>query len=123
VLLWEAHSIRSVVPRFFDGTLPDFNFGTANGASAVAGLAEELRSIVERHGAYTAIANGRFKGGYITRHYGQPEAGIHAVQLELTQCTYMQEHLPFAYDEALAARVHPLLEALVETALERVQQA
>ena len=123
VLLWEAHSIRSVVPRFFDGRLPDFNFGTSNGASAVAGLADELRSIVERHGAFTAIANGRFKGGYITRHYGQPEAGIHAVQLELTQCTYMQEQLPFAYDEALAGHVQPLLEALVSTALERVQSA
>ncbi|CAH2925881.1 MAG: N-formylglutamate deformylase (EC [uncultured Paraburkholderia sp.] len=121
VLLWEAHSIRSRVPRFFEGRLPDFNFGTSNGASAVAGLAEELAAVVERHGGYSAVANGRFKGGYITRHYGQPSQGVHAVQLELSQITYMQEQLPYAYDEALAAKIEPLLEQLVATALERVK--
>ena len=69
-LLWEAHSIRSHVPRFFDGKLSDFNFGTAGGESAAAGLAEKLEAMVVKQGAYTAVANGRFKGGYITRHYG-----------------------------------------------------
>jgi N-formylglutamate deformylase len=123
VLLWEAHSIRSHVPRFFAGRLPDFNFGTSNGASAVAGLGEELAAVVERHGAYSAVANGRFKGGYITRQYGQPSQGVHAVQLELSQITYMQEQLPYAYDETLAAQVEPLLEQLVATALERVKAA
>ncbi|WMY06953.1 N-formylglutamate deformylase [Paraburkholderia phenoliruptrix] len=121
VLLWEAHSIRSRVPRFFEGRLPDFNFGTSNGASAVAGLAEELAAVVERHGGYSAVANGRFKGGYITRHYGEPSQRVHAVQLELSQITYMQEQLPYAYDEALAAKIEPLLEQLVATALERVK--
>ncbi|AFT85372.1 N-formylglutamate deformylase [Paraburkholderia phenoliruptrix] len=121
VLLWEAHSIRSCVPRFFEGRLPDFNFGTSNGASAVAGLAEELAAVVERHGGYSAVANGRFKGGYITRHYGEPSQGVHAVQLELSQITYMQEQVPYAYDEALAAEIEPLLEQLVATALERVK--
>ncbi|MGA7782449.1 MAG: N-formylglutamate deformylase [Paraburkholderia sp.] len=123
VLLWEAHSIRSHVPRFFEGRLPDFNFGTANGASAVAGLAEALAAVVERHGAYTTIANGRFKGGYITRQYGQPAEGVHAVQLELTQITYMEEQMPYAYDETRAAQVEPLLDELVKTALERVRAA
>ncbi|CAB3698745.1 hypothetical protein LMG22037_03383 [Paraburkholderia phenoliruptrix] len=121
VLLWEAHSIRSRVPRFFEGRLPDFNFGTSNGASAVAGLAEELAAVVERHGGYSAVANGRFKGGYITRHYGEPSQRVHAVQLELSQITYMQEQLPYAYDEALAAKIEPLLKQLVATALERVK--
>ncbi|MEX3764184.1 N-formylglutamate deformylase [Paraburkholderia phenoliruptrix] len=121
VLLWEAHSIRSRVPRFFEGRLPDFNFGTSNGASAVAGLAEELAAVVERHGGYSAVANGRFKGGYITRHYGEPSQGVHAVQLELSQITYMQEQVPYAYDEALAAKIEPLLEQLIATALERVK--
>jgi N-formylglutamate deformylase len=120
VLLWEAHSIRSHVPRFFEGRLPDFNFGTANGASAAAGLADALAAIVTRHGGYTAAANGRFKGGYITRHYGVPGEGIHAVQLELSQITYMEERMPYSYDDALAAKVEPLLETLVTTALERV---
>jgi N-formylglutamate deformylase len=120
VLLWEAHSIRSVVPRFFDGRLPDFNFGTADGTTAVAGLADMLAEIVKQDGRYTAIANGRFKGGYITRRYGQPAEGVHSVQLELTQATYMEETLPFAYDEARASQVQPLLERLVSAALERV---
>jgi N-formylglutamate deformylase len=124
VLLWEAHSIRSHVPRFFEGRLPDFNFGTSNGASAVAGLAEDMAAIVERYdGGYTAVANGRFKGGYITREYGRPSQGVHALQLELSQITYMEEHMPYAYDETSAAKVEPLLEALVVKALERVTTA
>ncbi|WP_206996733.1 N-formylglutamate deformylase [Trinickia mobilis] len=120
VLLWEAHSIRSHVPRFFEGRLPDFNFGTADGASAAAGLAEALAAIVTGHGGYTAVANGRFKGGYITRRYGVPGDGIHAVQLELSQITYMEEQLPYSYDDTLAVKIEPLLETLVATALERV---
>ena len=120
VLLWEAHSIRSEVPRFFDGQLPDFNFGTADGASALPGLADELATIVSGHGGYTAVANGRFKGGYITRAYGKPEAGVHAVQLELVQRTYMDESPPYAYDEARAAQVAPLIESVVQAALARV---
>ncbi|SAL24060.1 N-formylglutamate deformylase [Caballeronia humi] len=123
VLLWEAHSIRSVVPRFFDGRLPDFNFGTADGATAVTGVAEALADIVNKDRRYTSTANGRFKGGYITRRYGQPSAGVHAMQLELTQITYMQETLPFAYDETRAAEVQPLLEKLLTVALEHVKAA
>ncbi|SAL23770.1 N-formylglutamate amidohydrolase [Caballeronia peredens] len=123
VLLWEAHSIRSVVPRFFDGRLTDFNFGTADGASAAPGLAEHLAGIVERDGRYTTIANGRFKGGYITRKYGRPADGVHSIQLELTQITYMKETAPFAYDEALASKVEPLLRELVTSALAYVSAA
>jgi N-formylglutamate deformylase len=123
VLLWEAHSIRSHVPRFFEGQLPDFNFGTASGASAAPGMAEALVECVKRHGGFTAVANGRFKGGYITRQYGQPKEGIHAVQLELSQITYMQQTRPYGYDEALASRVVPLLDALIDEALERVSRA
>lgn len=121
-LLWEAHSIRSRVPRFFDGSLPDFNFGTANGTSAATGLAEALVERVVQHGGYTAVANGRFKGGYITRHYGVPEKGIHAVQLELAQLTYMEEQRPYAYDLSKAARLMPLLETLLKAALAWVRR-
>ena len=122
-LLWESHSIRSHVPRFFDGKLSDFNFGTAGGESAVAGLAEKLEAMVLRQGAYTAVANGRFKGGYITRHYGAPQDGIHAVQLELSQVTYMEETRPYAYDEARAGEVAPLMRELVQCALDAVRAA
>ncbi|MHC1481354.1 N-formylglutamate deformylase [Frateuria aurantia] len=117
VLLWEAHSIRSRVPRFFDGQLPDFNFGTVDGASAVDGLAEALVASVEAEGRYSAVANGRFKGGYITRQYGRPDQGVHALQLELAQRTYMQETRPYAYDEGKARQLVPLVEDLLQTAL------
>jgi len=118
VLLWEAHSIRSAVPRFFDGRLPDFNFGTADGATTVTGLAEALARIVTSDGRYTSIANGRFKGGYITRHYGAPGSGVHALQLEMCQSTYMDEQAPFGYRSALAARVQPLLQRMLNAVLE-----
>lgn len=89
VVLLDAHSILSKVPRFFEGQLPDFNFGSANGASCSA----ELISNVEQLDLlpYSSIVNGRFKGGYITRGYGKPDKNIHAVQLELSQHTYMDE--------------------------------
>ncbi|MEX3963667.1 N-formylglutamate deformylase [Paraburkholderia sp. EG286B] len=121
VLLWEAHSIRSQVPRLFDGILPDFNFGTAGGGSAVPGLAEEMAKIVEDYGSYSVVANGRFRGGYITREYGRPHEGIHAIQLELAQRTYMDEDFPYAYDNSRAALIEPLLERLVSRAVEAVR--
>lgn len=117
-LLWEAHSIRSEVPRFFDGRLPDFNLGTANGASCRAGLGEVLLDVVQRHGGYSGVLNGRFKGGQITRQYGQPAQGIDAIQLELSQRTYMQEDRPYPYVAQLAAEVQPLLRQLLQTLLD-----
>jgi N-formylglutamate deformylase len=120
VVLWEAHSIRSVVPRFFDGRLPDLNLGTANGASCDPALAQALLGIARAAGAYTAVLNGRFKGGYNTRRYGAPARGVHAVQLEMTQRCYMQEALPFAYLPELAAGVQPVLRRLLEAALAHI---
>lgn len=112
-LLWDAHSIRSVVPRFFDGRLPDLNLGTADGASCAPALAQQLLTIAQAASGYSAVLNGRFKGGYITRHYGQPARKVHAVQLEMTQCSYMQESMPFAYLPDVAAQVQPVLRALL----------
>ncbi|GAB3626475.1 N-formylglutamate amidohydrolase [Pandoraea terrae] len=117
-LLWEAHSIRSVIPRLFDGRLPDLNLGTADGAACGAGIGETLRDIAARHDGYSAVLNGRFKGGYITRAYGKPAENIHAVQLEMTQCAYMEEARPYAYDEAAAARVTPVLRELLRAYLD-----
>jgi N-formylglutamate deformylase len=117
-LLWEAHSIRSLVPRFFQGRLPDFNLGSADGASCGAGLGEHLLAIAQQYGDYRAVLNGRFKGGYITRGYGQPQQNVHAIQLELAQCTYMEEALPYAFDEDKAEQVRPVLRALVSGMLE-----
>lgn len=116
-VLWDAHSIRSVLPRFFEGKLPDFNLGTADGASCAPELAQELLRIAQAALGYTAVLNGRFKGGHITRHYGEPARGIHAVQLEMTQCCYMQEALPFAYLPERAEQVQPHVRQMLEAAL------
>ncbi|MBV6304378.1 N-formylglutamate deformylase [Candidimonas humi] len=123
VLLWEAHSIRSRVPRFFEGRLPDFNFGTARDASTPPGLGQALADLVERDGRYTAVANGRFTGGYITRHYGQPAEGVYAVQLEQSQITYMQESRPYPYLPELADPAAVVVRQAVELAMEWLNKA
>jgi N-formylglutamate deformylase len=110
-LLWDAHSIVSQCPRFFQGRLADLNLGTADGRSCAPGVGEALAKAVE---GYSAVLNGRFKGGYITRRYGDPANRVQAVQLEMACCTYMQECAPYAFDEALAARVRPQLRTLLE---------
>ncbi len=91
VLLWEAHSIRGEVPFLFDGLLPDLNLGTASGTSCSAQLQQRLETALHAQSRYSSVINGRFKGGYITRHYGDPANGIDAVQLEITQRIYMDE--------------------------------
>lgn len=122
VLLWEAHSINSELPRLFDGTLPDLNFGTFENKSAHPGVAAALSEVAERH-QYSWVMNGRFKGGYITRHYGDPENGVHAVQLEMSQKIYMNEDAPFAYRDDLAMAVKPMLSQLVNTAVRAAKGA
>ena len=117
-LLWDAHSIASVVPRFFAGKLPDLNFGSADGASCAASLSAALAAQVQQQQQFTLAVNGRFKGGYITRHYGQPANKVHAIQLEMCQSTYMDETHPFAYRPDLAAQVQPLLRQLIGNVLE-----
>jgi N-formylglutamate deformylase len=120
-LLWDAHSIRSVVPRFFAGRLTDLNLGTADGASCSPVLAATLLQIAQSQREFSAVLNGRFKGGHITRHYGDPARRVHAVQLELTQCAYMQEQWPYAYLPERAVRVQPLLHRLLLAALDFAQ--
>jgi len=111
VVLWEGHSIRSRVPMLFDGRLPDFNLGTADGASCSSGLQQRLQGVLGQSG-YTYVVNGRFKGGYITRQYGRPDHGVDAVQLELAQCTYMDED-SFAWDESKAGTLRLAIEPLL----------
>jgi N-formylglutamate deformylase len=119
-VLLEAHSILSHVPRFFEGQLPDFNFGSANGKSCSIELMQELESI--DFSPYSMVSNGRFKGGYITRAYGAPENDIHAIQLELSQRTYMNEPSNI-YNETLAQQVIPKLEKLVACLLTFAQKS
>ncbi|MEX0923119.1 MAG: N-formylglutamate deformylase [Rhodovibrionaceae bacterium] len=117
VLLWDAHSIRSRVPRFFEGRLPDLNLGTAGGESADPGLEAALLAEAEGIRGYSHVLNGRFKGGYITRAYGNPAEGVHAVQLELSEATYMDEDPPFAFREDLAVGIRPVLHGLIAAGL------
>lgn len=111
-ILLEAHSIRSQVPRFFQGQLPDFNFGNADGKSCSPELISTIAGL--DYAPYTMVCNGRFKGGYITRAFGKPEINYHAIQLELSQFTYMNEQA-MTYNETLAVQVQPKLETLVKT--------
>jgi len=113
-VLFEAHSIRSEVPRLFPGRLPDLNIGTNDGDSIDPGLAKTVSVILAKAKGYTSILNGRFKGGYITRHYGAPVRDIHAVQLELVQETYMDEAPPFAFRPDRAKGIRPHLRRFVE---------
>ncbi len=117
-LLFDAHSIRSEVPRFFEGRLPDFNLGTAGGRAADGALADRLLSVCSRAEAYRSVLNGRFTGGYITRRHGDPANAIHGVQLELSQATYMDEDPPFAYRSDLADAVRPVLKGLLAEMLD-----
>ena len=82
-----------------------------------AALAQELLDIAQQSPGYTSVLNGRFKGGYITRNYGQPEQGVHAVQLEMTQSSYMQEQMPFDYLPETAARIQPTMQRLLQAVL------
>lgn len=116
-VLWEGHSIRSVVPRFFEGRLPDLNFGTGNGVTAAPDLVQRLVAVAAGQQDFTHVVNGRFKGGYITRAYGKPESGVHAVQLEKAQIGYMDETPPFAYRPERADKLKAVLRPLIEAAL------
>lgn len=118
VLLWEAHSIASVLPHLFEGKLPDVCLGTNDGASADAGLLDAVVAPVRAQSQFSQVVNGRFKGGYNTRHHGVPATGIHAIQLEMCQSLYMNEDSPFDYREAEAARFQPLLQQMLGAAVD-----
>jgi N-formylglutamate deformylase len=117
VVLFDAHSIRSRIPRLFDGELPQFNIGTHDGKSCAPALTQAIEAACASPG-YSRVVNSRFKGGWTTRHYGQPEKGIHAVQLELACRGYVDEpdvpspqNWPPAYSETRAAKLRAILKA------------
>jgi N-formylglutamate deformylase len=116
-LLWDAHSIRSEIPWLFEGVLPDLNIGTAAGASAHPSIADAVVRAAQDP-AFSHVLNGRFKGGYITRHYGQPAQHVHAVQLEMCQKTYMSERPPYEYIESRAAAVQPVVRRMLTAAVD-----
>jgi N-formylglutamate deformylase len=117
-VLFDGHSIKSRLPWLFEGTLPELNLGTASGASCAASLRERLARVLAQQSGYTHVVDGRFKGGHITRHYGRPELGVHAVQLEMAWSCYMAEEPPYRIDAQRAARLASLLRDLVQAMLD-----
>lgn len=120
IVLFDAHSIRSRVGRLFEGELPALNLGTNSGASAAAGAVAVAERAMAASG-FSHVTNGRFKGGWITRHYGQPGEGVHALQLEIAQRAYMDEPQGLAIpvwtpDRAagLQAVLKPMLAELID---------
>jgi formiminoglutamase len=124
VVLYDAHSIRSHVPRLFDGQLPNFNIGSNNGATCAPALTAAVEAACGGHG-FTRVTNGRFKGGWTTRHYGDPERDIHAIQMELACRSYMAEptepfspnNWPSAYDPAKAVALRTALMSVMSACL------
>ena len=111
-LLLDLHSIRSHVPRLFDGRLPDLNLGTNSGASCAEALSDAALAALQES-AFSVVRDGRFKGGYITRHYGQPARNVHALQIEIAQECYMLEETPWTYLPERADRLKDALARLV----------
>ena len=112
-VLVDGHSIAAEVPRFFAGRLPDLNLGTSDGRSCDATAQALAAGIVSNAAGFTHVVNGRFKGGFITRRYGAPAAGVHALQLEMTQACYMDEANPTQFDASRAAALVAVLERLL----------
>ncbi len=116
VLLWEGHTIASRVPRFFSGTLPEFSFGSDSGRTFPEQTLVQMMELVADAG-YSCVANQRFKGGHITRHYATPDDGVFSLQLELSQSTYLDEGYPYLWNEDRASRVITVINQLLAMAI------
>ena len=118
VVLFDAHSIKGELPWLFEGRLPDMNLGTVDGTSCAPALRDALAAVFAAEPRFSHVVDGRFKGGHITRHYGRPAEGVHAVQLEMCWSTYMDEDPPWAWHPARAAGVTPLLQRLARAMID-----
>jgi len=114
-ILYDCHSIRSLVPYLFDGKLPDFNIGSNSDASCSPAIEAAVYKACDAAQDYSTVTNGRFKGGWTTRHYGEPDRGFHAIQMELAQCCYMQEQSPWRYDEGKAGQLRVILATILQS--------
>ncbi|WP_299348843.1 N-formylglutamate deformylase [uncultured Shimia sp.] len=115
-ILYDCHSIRSVIPHLFQGILPDFNIGTNNGETCAKAIEAAVVGVCADAKGYTSVLNGRFKGGWTTRHYGRPQDGVHAIQMELAQSTHLtDENAGWVYAPEKAGRLRPHLKRILET--------
>jgi len=114
-ILYDCHSIRSDIPFLFEGRLPVFNIGTDNGRTCDAAIERAAEEVCANAEGYDHVSNGRFRGGWTTRHYGRPERGVHAIQMELAQRAYMRERAPWAYQPDQADRLRPHLARILQS--------
>lgn len=112
-ILLDLHSIRSEVPRLFDGRLPDLNLGSNGGSTAALNFIDCAEQVLSESN-YSTVTDGRFKGGYITRHYGQPSSGVHALQLEISQRIYMHEAPPWTHKPAGTNDLESIVQSLAQ---------
>ncbi len=116
VVLYDCHSIRSRIPHLFNGTLPDLNVGTFDGRSCASTIEGAVSAVCGGASEYSSVLNGRFKGGWTTRHYGQPTQGYHAIQMELAQSTYLSaEATPWTYDADKAGKLRDVLRTILSS--------
>ncbi|NOT40681.1 MAG: N-formylglutamate deformylase [Alphaproteobacteria bacterium] len=117
IILWDAHSIASELPTLFEGRLPDLNLGTFDNKACDKDIAETTFAAAQTTG-FNAVLNARFKGGHITRHYGDRKKGINAIQLEMAQAIYMDEGPPFTYRPDKAAKVTTAIRTMIAAAMD-----
>lgn len=117
-ILYDCHSIRSVIPFLFEDTLPDLNIGTNGGETCAPEIERSVRAACESAKGYSSVLNGRFKGGWTTRHYGRPADGLHAIQMETAQSAYMDEAAPWTYRPEKADRLRETLKTILESLAE-----
>lgn len=115
-VLYDCHSIRSQLPFLFEGRLPDLNIGDNNGRTCAPEITKAAESVCAGQGTYSHVVNGRFRGGWTTRHYGRPDEHVHAIQMEIAQSCYLEtEAPPFAYSEAKAADLRAVLKDILQS--------
>lgn len=117
-ILFDCHSIRSKIPFLFEGILPTFNIGTNKGQTCADQIEKITTDICQNAGDFNNVVNGRFKGGWTTRHYGRPQNDVHAIQMELAQSAYMQEQAPWGYMPDVADKVRPYLAQMLKSLIE-----
>ena len=113
-IVYDCHSIRSNIPFLFEGTLPHFNIGTNEGKTCAPSIEKAVYTLCEKAQNYSVVLNGRFKGGWTTRHYGLPDTNVHAVQMEIAQRSYMIETTPWTYETNKAQSLRSHLKEILD---------